>query len=154
MGRYYARLSGETPEVAQAIYEHYLPRATGDKVPSLLAALIVGIADRLDSITGLFVADLAPTGTKDPYAQRRTAIGLVQSLIDWDLDFDLPAAIRFAAAHQPIKVQMPTWLPWTNSSLVASRIICWNSTSVTILLMLSSQNKATIQLAHIALQKH
>ena len=80
MGRYYALHSGESKPVADAIREHYLPRFTGDAVPASKAGLVVGLADRLDSLVGLFAAGLAPTGTRDPFAQRRTAIGLVQLL--------------------------------------------------------------------------
>jgi glycyl-tRNA synthetase len=102
MGRYYALRSGEPPSVAQAIFEHYLPRYTGDLSPASRPGLVVGLADRLDSLAGLFSADLAPSGNRDPFAQRRTALGLVQNLITWDLDFDLQRAFRSAAAHLPI----------------------------------------------------
>ena len=102
MGRYYAKFSGESDEVAQAIYDHYLPRFTGDEVPSSKVGLIIGIADRLDSLAGLFAAGLAPTGTRDPFAQRRTALGLVQSLAAFDLDFDLTEGIALASAQLPI----------------------------------------------------
>lgn len=104
MGRYYANLSGEREPVGKAIYEHYLPRFTGDVVPATKAGMVVGLADRLDSLVGLFAAGLAPTGTKDPFAQRRTAVGLVQMLIAWDLDFDLRKGIELAAEHMPIPV--------------------------------------------------
>ena len=63
----------------QAIFEHYLPRFAGDELPTARAGLLVGLADRLDTLAGLFAAGLAPTGTKDPFAQRRAALGLVQS---------------------------------------------------------------------------
>jgi glycyl-tRNA synthetase len=102
MGRYYALHSGETPEVAQAILEHYLPRFTGDALPSGKAGLVIGIADRLDSLAGLFAAGLAPTGTKDPFAQRRSALGLGQSLAAFDLDFDLADGLALASAQLPI----------------------------------------------------
>ncbi len=102
MGRYYARHSGESEEVAQAIYEYYLPRFTGDSLPTNKVGLILGIADRLDSLAGLFAAGLAPTGTKDPFAQRRAALGLVQSLAGADLDFDLAEGIALASQNLPI----------------------------------------------------
>jgi glycyl-tRNA synthetase len=102
MGRYYARYSGEADEVAQAIYDHYLPRFMGDAVPSNKVGFVVGLADRLDSLAGLFAAGLAPTGTKDPFAQRRTALGLVQCLITFDLDFDIKEGLRLAAKHLPV----------------------------------------------------
>ncbi len=102
MGRYYALQSGEKPEVAQAIFEHYLPRYTGDQTPASRPGLVVGLADRLDSLVGLFAAGLAPSGNKDPFAQRRAALGLVQNLIAWNLDFDLQNALTAAASHLPI----------------------------------------------------
>ncbi len=102
MGRYYARYSGEPAEVAQAIYDHYLPRFAGDAMPSTKVGLAIGLADRLDSLTGLFAAGLAPTGTKDPFAQRRTALGLVQSLGAFDLNFDLGSALKIIRCHLPI----------------------------------------------------
>jgi glycyl-tRNA synthetase len=104
MGKYYALDSSEPPAVAEAIFEHYLPRFAGDITPKSKPGLAVGLADRLDSLTGLFAMGLEPTGAKDPFAQRRTAIGLVQSLIAWDLDFDLRAGIAQAAAVQPLVV--------------------------------------------------
>jgi glycyl-tRNA synthetase len=103
MGRYYALAAGEPVEVADAIYEHYLPRFTGDDMPKSKAALVVGLADRLDSLSGLFAAGLAPTGTKDPFAQRRAALGLSQVLMAWDLDLDLRQALSLANASLPIK---------------------------------------------------
>ena len=103
MGKFYARRSGETEAVSEAIFEHYLPRFAGDNAPSNKVGLVIGIADRLDTLTGLFAAGLAPTGTKDPFAQRRAALGLVQNLITWNIDFDLSEGIRNAAEQQPIE---------------------------------------------------
>ncbi|QYK51342.1 MAG: glycine--tRNA ligase subunit beta [Anaerolineales bacterium] len=102
MGRTYALESGEPAAVADAIFEHYLPRYAGDATPRSKEGLAVGLADRLDSLTGLFAVGLAPTGAKDPFAQRRAAIGLVQNLIAWDMDFDLRQSIERAAAGQPV----------------------------------------------------
>jgi glycyl-tRNA synthetase len=98
MGREYALRSGEAPQVAQAIGEQY------QAVPASLPGLAVAIADRLDSLAGLFAADLAPSGTKDPFGLRRAALGVVQPLIEHDLSFDLQQAVQAAAALQPIPV--------------------------------------------------
>jgi glycyl-tRNA synthetase len=103
MGSYYAQLSGEPEAVAHAIYEHYLPRFAGDHPPKSLPGLAVGLADRLDTLVGLFSAGLAPTGAKDPFAQRRAALGLVSSLIAWELHFDLTAAIEAAGDLLPVE---------------------------------------------------
>jgi glycyl-tRNA synthetase len=102
LGRYYALNSGESQAVADAIFEHYLPRYAGDDAPRTLPGLLVGMADRMDSLAGLFAAGLAPTGNKDPFAQRRAALGLVQNLITWQLDFDLRPALGLAAEQLPI----------------------------------------------------
>jgi glycyl-tRNA synthetase len=104
MGRFYALHSGEKEDVAEAIFEHYLPKSATDKSPSSMPALVIGIADRLDTLTGLFAAGLAPTGTKDPFAQRRAALGLVQNLINLNLSFDLRVGLTAAAKQLPVKV--------------------------------------------------
>jgi glycyl-tRNA synthetase len=105
IGQRYALRSGETEEVAAAIFEHYLPRSTGDRSPSAKPGLVVGIADRLDSLAGLFAAGLAPTGNKDPFALRRAALGLVQNLIAWDLDYDLRTGLKLAAELLPAEIR-------------------------------------------------
>jgi glycyl-tRNA synthetase len=103
MGYYYALHAGEPEAVAAAIREHYLPRSSDGRVPESKAGLTVGIADRLDSLAGLFAAGLIPTGNKDPFALRRAALGLVGNLIAWDLDFDLRTALQTAAENLPIE---------------------------------------------------
>jgi glycyl-tRNA synthetase len=104
MGKYYALDAGEPAPVADAIYEHYLPRYAGDAVPQSAAGFVVGLADRLDTLAGLFAMGLEPTGAKDPFAQRRAAIGLVQGLIARKQDLDLRESVRLAAAAQPVVV--------------------------------------------------
>lgn len=78
MGRYYALASGETAEVAAAIEEHYRPRGAGDELPASVAGRIVAMADKLDTVCGIFAAGMAPTGSADPYALRRAANGVLQ----------------------------------------------------------------------------
>ena len=102
MGREYARRSGEPAEVANAIYEHYLPRFAGDALPSTKPGIVVGLADRLDSLVGLFAVGLKPSGTKDPFALRRAALGIVQMLIGTQMRFDLQKAIGRAAQYVPV----------------------------------------------------
>ena len=104
MGRYYALHSGEDPAVADAIFEHYLPRSAQDRSPQTKPGLVVGLADRLDSLMGLFAVGLAPTGTKDPFAQRRAAVGMCQNLIAWKLNFDLHWGLEQAAGGLAIDV--------------------------------------------------
>ena len=81
MGREYAKLSGEDVKVADGIYEHYLPRFAGDKLPKTDIGRIVGIADKLDNICATFSRGLAPTGSQDPYALRRQALGIINIVI-------------------------------------------------------------------------
>ena len=98
MGAEYARRGGEALAVAEAIGEQYQP------VPQTRPGLAVALADRLDSLAGLFAAGLVPTGTKDPFGLRRAAIGVVQPLIEHDINFDLHAALKSAASLQPVTV--------------------------------------------------
>ncbi|HSQ77328.1 MAG TPA: glycine--tRNA ligase subunit beta [Nitrospirota bacterium] len=82
MGRHYALISGEDPKVADAIAEHYLPRFAGDKLPASLEGVCVGIADRIDTITGCFSAGLIPSGSEDPYGLRRQSMAILSMLIE------------------------------------------------------------------------
>lgn len=107
MGEYYAIKGGEPKAVATAIREHYLPRFAGDQLPKTDAGRIIGIADKLDSLAGLFAAGMAPTAAKDPFALRRAALGLVQVLIDWKRDFDLESSLDVAIAQLPIPMPAP-----------------------------------------------
>ena len=97
MGRYYAKFSGESDEVATAIGEHYSPRFAGDDIPSSAYGQVVSIADRLDSLVGIFTAGLRPSGNKDPFALRRAALGLVRILIEAGLELPLNRLVAFAA---------------------------------------------------------
>ena len=103
MGREYALRSGESPEVANAILEHRLPRFAGDRTPESKAGLVVGLADRLDTLAGLFAAGMEPSGAKDPFALRRAAIGLAQNLIAHRQRFDVRRGLAQAAAGLPIQ---------------------------------------------------
>jgi glycyl-tRNA synthetase len=104
MGAKYASLSGEGPEVAQAIHEHYLPRGSGDELPQTVPGLLVGLADRFDSLVALFAVGLSPTGSSDPYGLRRAALGLVQLLAEKEISLSLRGAFRAAAALLPVGV--------------------------------------------------
>jgi glycyl-tRNA synthetase beta chain len=96
MGRQYARLSGEAPEVAEAIFTHYLPRHAGDLLPGDLTGALVGMADRLDTICGCFGVGLIPTGAADPYGLRRHALAIIHILRDQGLHLNLPEAVGAA----------------------------------------------------------
>jgi glycyl-tRNA synthetase len=102
IGRVYAHDWGEPETVAQAIFEHYLPRFAGDAMPGSAPGAAVGIADRLDTLAGLFAAGLQPTGARDPFALRRTAVGLIQILVARGLRVDLGAWLGQAGSQLPI----------------------------------------------------
>ena len=97
IGGEYARRSGEAPQVAAAIAEQY------QSVAQTQPGLAIALADRLDSLVGLFAAGLAPSGAKDPFGLRRAALGIVQPLIEHAISFDLRAAIAKTASLQPIE---------------------------------------------------
>jgi glycyl-tRNA synthetase beta chain len=94
MGGYYALNDGEDAAVATAISEHYHPRFAGDTLPSTKEGLVVAIADKLDTITGIYGIGQGPTGSKDPYALRRMALGLLRIMVEAELKLDLKALIK------------------------------------------------------------
>ena len=104
MGREYARLSGEPEAVAVAIWESYLPRSASDGSPESKSGLALGLADRIDSLMGLFAVGLAPTGSADPYQLRRAALGIVQNLIALEVALPLRPLLARSAAGMPVPV--------------------------------------------------
>ena len=115
MGAYYAAASGETPQVAQAIGQHYQPRFAGDALPDTVVGRLTAFADKLDTICGLFAADQAPSGSKDPFALRRQAIGVVNILFEGlpvslektvDASLDIYAAAGVAFDRDAIRAEV------------------------------------------------
>ena len=96
MGKEYARIDGEKPAVAEAIFEHYLPRFAGDALPQTSAGAILSIADKLDNIVATFSRGLMPTGSQDPFALRRQALGITNILIQSQLHLSLTAMVNKA----------------------------------------------------------
>jgi glycyl-tRNA synthetase beta chain len=96
MGGYYALNDGESKAVSIAIREHYQPRFSGDSLPSTSEGLVVAIADKLDTITGIYGIGQAPTGSKDPYALRRLALGLLRILLEAKIELNLKSLIKFS----------------------------------------------------------
>ncbi|MCD6290809.1 MAG: glycine--tRNA ligase subunit beta [Anaerolineae bacterium] len=103
MGRYYALHSGEPEAVAQAIEEHYRPRFAGDRLPETPIGALLAVADRLDSLAGLFAIGLIPTGVADPFGLRRAALGLIQILIGHEHSFSVREGLRIAAQLLPVE---------------------------------------------------
>ncbi|MFN3580205.1 MAG: glycine--tRNA ligase subunit beta [Pseudomonas sp.] len=95
-GYYYAKHDGEAEDVALALNEQYMPRGAGAELPSTLTGAAVALADKLDTLVGIFGIGMLPTGSKDPYALRRAALGVLRILIEKGLELDLQAAIQVA----------------------------------------------------------
>ena len=110
MGRYYAALQGEEPSVQAALEEHYKPLGPTDSVPTDPVAICVALADKLDMLVGFWAIDEKPTGSKDPYALRRAALGVIRLVLDNDLVMALggfmPASDLLAFFHDRLKVQL------------------------------------------------
>ncbi len=96
MGGYYAHNDGEPSEVSIAIREHYQPRFSGDDLPSTEEGIVVSLADKIDTLTGIYGIGQGPTGSKDPYALRRTALGMLRILLEGKIELDLKSLIDFS----------------------------------------------------------
>ena len=96
MGGYYAHNDGEPSEVSIAISEHYQPRFSGDDLPSTKEGIVVSLADKIDTLTGIYGIGQGPTGSKDPYALRRTALGMLRILLEGKIELDLKSLIDFS----------------------------------------------------------
>ncbi|MCI8208797.1 glycine--tRNA ligase subunit beta [Pseudomonas sp. S25] len=104
-GYYYAKADGETDDVALALNEQYMPRGAGAELPTTLTGSAVAIADKLDTLVGIFGIGMLPTGSKDPYALRRAALGILRILIEKQLDLDLIETVKFAVSQFGAKVK-------------------------------------------------
>jgi len=105
MGRYYANHDGENAEVAQALEDYYKPKFSGDTLPQSITSQSLAIADRLDTLLGIFAIGQTPTGDKDPFALRRAALGVLRILIEDKLDLDLSDLIKIAAKQYDASIK-------------------------------------------------
>jgi glycyl-tRNA synthetase beta chain len=103
MGRYYAEAQGLPHDVSLAIEEHYRPRFAGDALPSTKIGQALSLADKIDTLVGIFAIEQRPTGTKDPFGLRRAALGVLRILLEAQLDLDLADVLGAAAAAQPVQ---------------------------------------------------
>ncbi len=97
MGRYYALNDGEHPEVAEALMEQYLPRFSGDKIPATATGAALALADRIDTLVGIFGIGQKPSGSRDPFALRRASLGVLRIIVERGIDLDLRSTIDYAA---------------------------------------------------------
>jgi len=103
-GSYYALHDGEEAEVASALAQQYWPKFSGDRLPQTLTGCALGLADRLDTLVGIFGIGQAPTGSKDPFALRRASLAVLRILVEKNLDLDLRECLELAAAQYPKNV--------------------------------------------------
>jgi glycyl-tRNA synthetase beta chain len=103
MGRYYAEAEGLPRDVSVAIEEHYRPRYAGDALPSTKIGQALSLADKIDTLVGIFAIEQRPTGAKDPFGLRRAALGVLRILLEGRLDLDLLDVLSAAAAAQPVQ---------------------------------------------------
>ncbi len=129
MGYYYATADGEAEAVAVALEEQYLPRHAGDRLPQTPAGQALALADRLDTLAGIFTLGKKPTGNKDPFGLRRQALGIIRIVIEGELDIDLPGLLQAAAALQPQqqgdKAVTPTAVAAVVYDFIMDRLRAW-----------------------------
>ncbi len=135
MGSYYALHDGETEAVAHAIEDHYRPRFAGDSLPRNDVGVAVALADKLETLVGLFGAGEKPTGDRDPFALRRHALGVIRMLIERDLPLELPVMVQFSVdAHDDDKI--PTaWaqrIHQAEQSKIAAAVVAGQLKGVTL----------------------
>jgi glycyl-tRNA synthetase beta chain len=104
MGKYYATNDGEKPEVAEAIQEHYLPKFSKDAIPKTAIGITLAICDRLDTLVGIFGIGQQPSGSKDPFALRRSSLGLLRIIIEHNINLNLYEVLKKAVTgHQQLQ---------------------------------------------------
>lgn len=125
MGQHYARQDGEPAEVADAIAELYLPRHAGDALPATPGGRALALADRLDTLAGVFALGKRPSGNKDPFGLRRSALGLLRILIEDRVELDLFMALLTAISNQPVKVESAAQLCKELYDFIIERLRAW-----------------------------
>lgn len=122
MGSYYAAADGEAEIVVMAIGEHYRPRFHGDELPDTSVGRVLAIADKLDTLAGIFAIGKQPSGNRDPFGLRRAALGVIRILVECELDVDLHAAIANAAEAQPATKQSAGEVGQALADFIADRL--------------------------------
>lgn len=124
-GYYYALNDGEDPEVAEALTEQYLPKFAGDKLPKTTTGTLVALADRLDTIVGIFGIGQKPTGSKDPFALRRASVGALRLMVEQGINLDLRALLTQAAAGHATNIPSPDTAVAESLSYMLERFRAW-----------------------------
>jgi glycyl-tRNA synthetase beta chain len=122
MGKYYAAADGEPEAVAEAIGEQYLPRFAGDALPASTAGQALSIADKLDTLAGVFALGKKPSGNRDPFGLRRSALGIVRITIEQALDLNLKELVAAAVADQPARNKDETELQQSLYDFITERM--------------------------------
>ncbi len=125
MGRYYALESGENEEVAQAIEDHYHPRFAGDSLARGPVGLALGLADRLDTLCGIFAIGQKPSGNKDPFALRRAALGIIRMLVEPQVEANIRQLLQQALEQLPIEADEPEVLLKEIQDFLQERLRGW-----------------------------
>jgi glycyl-tRNA synthetase beta chain len=125
MGYHYALLGGEGDSVATAIEEQYLPRHAGDRLAGSAAGRCLAVADRLDTLAGVFALGKRPSGTRDPFGLRRAALGVVRTLIEGSIDLALPEALGTAVSLQPPNIPDRAALVAELYEFIIERLRAW-----------------------------
>ena len=125
MGGYYAKHDGESDSVSNAIKEHYLPSFSGDRLPKSNIALTISLADKLDTVFGIFSTGAKPSGSKDPFALRRSSLAILRILIERNIDVDLKEIIGFYQTHVADKKLETKETPSTIIAYILDRIEGW-----------------------------
>lgn len=125
MGQHYATADGEADAVAAAIGEHYRPRFAGDEIPASAAGRALAVADKLDTLAGVFALEKKPSGSRDPFGLRRAALGLVRIIIEGGLDLDLDELIGAAVKAQPVKIPDKPALNESLYEFIVDRLRAW-----------------------------
>ena len=127
MGRYYATLQGEPQAIADAVRDHYKPKGPGDQVPGNPVGVAVALADKLDTLVGFWLIDEKPTGSKDPFALRRAALGVIRTILERKIRVSLQRSVDIAAAagmklhgaKSPMTFKIVTWAEKEGSTMTA-----------------------------------
>ncbi len=122
MGRYYAELDGESQAVSSAIGEHYHPRFAGDTLPESTVGQVLAVADKLDTLAGVFSLGKRPSGKRDPFGLRRAALGVIRILVECEIDIGLRDAVANAVAAQPASEAAPTAIVEDLHSYIIDRL--------------------------------